>query len=205
MSNSIFLRQYADLEALSHRFNILWALPFFNLSSLWRKNTLELELRHIKELKTPTQHSWQSRVLGWEKWSPLSRFNWLFSATDIKSIPYFERATPLEKLISKLLVSIFFSTFTIFGRPSCFSAVPPSRGIWRRSAHHQWLLMLTVTRTKVRSRNTNSSLTPGPSTDQWQNGRKGFCVGQTLSGHVRAIPGLDPAALAPGVQCICCP
>lgn len=66
MSNSIFLRQYADLEALSHRFNILWALPFFNLSSLWRKKTLELELRHIKELKTPTQHSWQSRILGWE-------------------------------------------------------------------------------------------------------------------------------------------
>jgi hypothetical protein len=30
-------------------------------------------------------------------------------------------------------------------------------------------------------------------------------VGQTLSGHVRAIPGLDPAALAPGLQCICCP
>ena len=166
-------------------------------------------MRHIKELKTPTQHSWQSRVLGWES-GPL----W------VASIDCLVQRTSKAFLTSS---GQHRNTSWKTGDPSCWFpysflrspslGVHPALALFLARAFgggqptngSYWLLMLTVTRTKVRSRNTNSSLTPGPSTDQWQNGSNGFCVGQTLSGHVRAIPGLDPAALAAGVQCICCP
>jgi hypothetical protein len=91
-----------------------------------------------------------------------------------------------------------------------------------------WLLMLTVTRTKGQETQTHhlfQALLPTSGrmvpTDfdgfglwhavgnaigmEFYGPFQRWPVGQTLSGHVRAIPGLDPAALAPGLQCICCP